>query len=498
MHTSSFSYNLSRPYPYRWFTPVAVVGGIIATVLFSAVNLATNGYQLKTIYTTNPNGTLTQSYWFTNAPWAWSAKLRPTCEAQNLSPGTEYFTTNLGLSYRLERVSKTDPDTNAIQSYPALAYLNNTLENCQVENIIIYLKRADQSAPPDSAWWSWDDSSASALVNCTVQTGSGLVDASFSTSYKQGPRDYNYLIQTNTTRLSSLWWGTRLMNLYWNGLLTAMAVTIYNETDYTPRWDKGQITFQPNMTNDAKSLDLLGITYFFLPEDGKLQNYAFALPKLYNDLVYSATLMEGFGFAKAFYSLLLADLGQAKLPNFLLDPDLLQYLLAAPDDPNRSGEDAWLVPKEDCQQCPSYSELCPPNKTCPNDVGVVPANESYNAFKDTMGPLGTFNATMFSQYVCSIPQKKDTNTMLLSVVLADLVFLSALWSLFQLVTSWLLRRSDPNADACERCLGEAVPLADLDNRYPEASAPITNKGLTLTRPSSTSIFDGESTRSLLR
>jgi len=152
----------------------------------------------------------------------------------------------------------------------------------------------------------------------------------------------------------------------------------------------------------------------------------------------------------------------------------------------------------DCQQCPSYSELCPPDKTCPDDVGVVYANESYGAFKDKMGPLGTFNATMYSQYACSVPQKKDTSTMLLSVVLADLVFLSALWSLFNLVTSWLLRRSNPNADVCQRCLGEAVPLADIDTRYGEGAAPVNAKGLALTGPSATSMFDGESTRSLLR
>jgi len=114
MSSSLFSYNLSRPYPFRWFTPATIVGGIIATILFSTVNLATNGYQLKTIYTTNPNGTLSQHYWFTDAPWAWSARLKPSCEAQSLSPGADYFTTNLGLSYTLQRVSQINPLTNTI------------------------------------------------------------------------------------------------------------------------------------------------------------------------------------------------------------------------------------------------------------------------------------------------------------------------------------------------------------------------------------------------
>jgi hypothetical protein len=46
MHKSIFSYNLSRPYPYPWFTWVVVIGGVLATALFSVVNLAADGYEL--------------------------------------------------------------------------------------------------------------------------------------------------------------------------------------------------------------------------------------------------------------------------------------------------------------------------------------------------------------------------------------------------------------------------------------------------------------------
>jgi hypothetical protein len=46
MHKSVFSYNLSRPYPYTWFTWVVVIGGILATAIFSFVNLVADGYEL--------------------------------------------------------------------------------------------------------------------------------------------------------------------------------------------------------------------------------------------------------------------------------------------------------------------------------------------------------------------------------------------------------------------------------------------------------------------
>ncbi len=58
MHASYFSYHISRPYPFRWFTPVALSCGVVLAVLFSMVNLAGNGYHLRSIYTNDPNTTL--------------------------------------------------------------------------------------------------------------------------------------------------------------------------------------------------------------------------------------------------------------------------------------------------------------------------------------------------------------------------------------------------------------------------------------------------------
>ena len=44
MESSIFSYSITRPYPLRWFTPVTVVGGTVALVLFSFLNLLSTGY----------------------------------------------------------------------------------------------------------------------------------------------------------------------------------------------------------------------------------------------------------------------------------------------------------------------------------------------------------------------------------------------------------------------------------------------------------------------
>jgi hypothetical protein len=47
MHESIFSYNITKPYPYRWFTWLVVLGGIAAAALFSVINLAANGYDAR-------------------------------------------------------------------------------------------------------------------------------------------------------------------------------------------------------------------------------------------------------------------------------------------------------------------------------------------------------------------------------------------------------------------------------------------------------------------
>ncbi|KAF4963015.1 hypothetical protein FSARC_8925 [Fusarium sarcochroum] len=61
MYSSWFSYSVSRPYPFRWFAPVAIIRAIILTVLFTLVNLASSAFYLKPIFTEDPNSTVADS-----------------------------------------------------------------------------------------------------------------------------------------------------------------------------------------------------------------------------------------------------------------------------------------------------------------------------------------------------------------------------------------------------------------------------------------------------
>lgn len=56
------------------------------------------------------------------------------------------------------------------------------------------------------------------------------------------------------------------------------------------------------------------------------------------------------------------------------------------------------------------------------------------------------------QYICSVPQKKDTGSLIISVVVANIVLLCVFWNIFNWVALRYLRSRDSNWDFCRGCL----------------------------------------------
>lgn len=445
-------------------------------MLFSVINLATNGYYLKTTYTTDPNSTMAEKHWFTQAPWSWGDKLRPTCESQDVPIGYSFFSTNLGLQYTLTSVSQYDTDSGHTIPLPSLRYLNHTLQDCHITQVILHMEKDDESYNGLGYWWSWDDSSANAYATCTVETSLGPVNASFSTSYKPGPKDYSYAISTNYTTAASMWWGTRLLNLYWWSILQEMAETLYpyNATYWTqtPIWTKGQIAFAPNITADIKSYDYFNLNFYFLSAGANLFNTVEnPLSIMYNskDTAYSGPLTEGLTWAKIMSSMVLTDLGDSSSQNLLQQPDLLQWALKYPGDIFREKLNRRSCPyinssaTPDCDQdWYNYLGISAPNITNPALANEqIPMNQSYDAFKSQMGPLGTKPAEIYLQYACSVPDRKDTGTLILTILISDLVFLSALWGILKYVAVLLVARKDRLALACRGHVDQEYGLAGL-------------------------------------
>lgn len=159
-------------------------------------------------------------------------------------------------------------------------------------------------------------------------------------------------------------------------------------------------------------------------------------------------MTEGYHFAKVFSSVIAVDLGNTRLPNLLLDDDGLQYVTSGVDDINR--EPGGLL-YEGLGSIPGdweFGKLPSPI----NSSQLTPINESYSTIMPLMGPLGTKNATIITQYLCSVPERKNTGTLLFAIFIADLVLLQAAWNVLNWIAQGIMSRRDPTSMSCEGCL----------------------------------------------
>lgn len=139
-------------------------------------------------------------------------------------------------------------------------------------------------------------------------------------------------------------------------------------------------------------------------------------------------------FGKAFYSTVLTDLGQVNIPHFL-----------RPDD---SSTESLLE---------EYTSIFVGHSRALNAV-MGPATVDYTTYKqfrsendqyNDIGPLSITPSTIYSQYLCQIPQKKPWAALVVAVLVADLVFLRLVWTLTTLVATWWVERTDEKAMWCE-------------------------------------------------
>jgi len=122
------------------------------------------------------------------------------------------------------------------------------------------------------------------------------------------------------------------------------------------------------------------------------------------------------GLAKSFYSTIMTDLGQiAPTSNILLNETALDFY-------TRNFTDMFT----------HIANAIP-----------GPGTQSYAEAKGDTGSLGTTPAVNFTKYLCQVPQQKSTGTLLMSILVADIVFMQLLWKIFNLVATQFLTRKDP-------------------------------------------------------
>ncbi|KAF5980579.1 hypothetical protein FCOIX_4720 [Fusarium coicis] len=212
MHASYFSYNLSRPYPYVWFTPVLVIGGLIATALVAFLSVATQGYETISMATSNPNTTSENRNPFSDWPSFLTANTKSLCSTTTIPIGTEFYTNNTGLKYTVTKIWCGDNPKEPDALLGSLPYLNNPFQSCAVNGITIEFEGIDRSAS-QIAPQQWG-AKLRASLSCEVDTPSGMTTVNMTTTYDINGIDNDVgtaFPGRNETAKASLWWGESLL-----------------------------------------------------------------------------------------------------------------------------------------------------------------------------------------------------------------------------------------------------------------------------------------------
>lgn len=222
MHQSFFSYNLTRAYPFQWFTPTVVVGGIIAATLVSFINFASAGYELAARSSNDPNGTVEDPSRYGGIRWPsyLIGDTQATCAPVTLPLNTLLFTQNNAISYTLMSVWRLKHDGTRV-NLGSLVYHNNRLERCTVTEVNIdVLGRYTQS--PRNTARSGASVLVHALAHCVVDIDTPETESALGSTYIEIKGTYEAaaypstktFLSRNRTTSPSLYWGESILRTY--------------------------------------------------------------------------------------------------------------------------------------------------------------------------------------------------------------------------------------------------------------------------------------------
>ena len=239
------------------------------------------------------------------------------------------------------------------------------------------------------------------------------------------------------------------MSMHWTNLTRSFEDIRSHDSNSRERVPirKGTLAFTPGINaTDMTSLDFFDVYYHFTIEsngsydgaDPDPMNQTAKVAALDRQQTYPNIWIQADSLAKSAYSTVLTDLGQTgAAPNILTDSRALAYFTA-----NFSAD-------------ARYHDHALPG----------PARQPYAVLAHTTGPLGITPSVLRTSYLCQVPRMKSGGNLFLSVLVADLVFLQALWKVFTLLTDTFLlrRRRRPEAQHCQGCLTreESVALRDV-------------------------------------
>lgn len=453
MHESVFSYNVTRPYPFRWFTPVVFIGGLFALVFFSFLNLVPNSTFLVVDTSTNPNKTVSDGVLFKKWPSYLTSKIQPICQSVDIPVNTKFFTNQTALTYTLTGVSQKTPSAG-IDVLPSLTYHNNLIEGCRLNAIEMDLDALDRLAA-QLAWAEWGVN-LRAYLSCRV---AGQTMFNLTGQYDYAPETVSFdkstlsaFIGRDKDKKASLWWGESLLSMYWASLSKTMQDIRSNASaagQDTIR--KGTIYFTPNNATTAAAAELapkadgldpefFNVEYSFIKDSSQVGAFTVDFHGI-NQPPTTIPLLSSQGpnrsiwpladaLAKSFLSTILVDLGQGHVsayPNLLTNATALQHLTS-------------------------------PFPTILSNLANArpgPAQQDFNTLQSSTGPLHTTPSVIFTKYICQVPKRKSAANVVIAVLIADLVFMQALWKVLCWATEilFLEKRKAVLGSHSRRCGG---------------------------------------------
>ncbi|KAJ0108970.1 hypothetical protein J7T55_005518 [Diaporthe amygdali] len=455
-HESLFSYNITRPYPFRWFTPVVIAGGIVITVLVSFLNVAASGYELIATSSTNPNTTLSDGNWYANWP-SWLASTRASCETTTMPLQTGLYTNNTALPYTLVSAWRYDKSRNQI-SLGSLIYDNNPLLDCNVTSIQIGIESNDRTAGQVAV--SQVGATLTANAVCLIERPEGQTYLELATTYDAIPPpsvSSSIFLDTNATNKASLYWGHSVMRLYWADLIRKYYL---ENVDQGRPFYKAAVTLnrlddaasKPTTKDDLTDMDFLRVPACWLMplnSTGISHTNKFCDSNTISELAQGSTnqkpMPSTWGtvsvLGKAMWFTVLADLGRDddSLPNMLAHPDLLESLTANMTNVNETLGTMWSWGLQSSSR------------------SLVP----YAASKDGDSQLGITRSVLATNYVCQLPRLKSTGALIVSVLVADLVLLQAVWKIYVLGVDYFFTSKKEELKYCEGCARNLMDQRDI-------------------------------------
>ncbi|OTA53824.1 hypothetical protein K449DRAFT_389581 [Hypoxylon sp. EC38] len=457
-HRSFFSYNITRAYPLKWFTPVVVVGGIVATALISFLNVAATGYELAPTSSSDPNATESNSIWFSRWP-SYLVGARASCDPTTIQLQSTIYTDKGAFPYTLSNVWRLGDDGNRLHQ-GSLIYKSSTVQNCNVTLINIQFEGPDRSARQLEAFTM--GGTVTATTQCYTDEGSPSRRTYFElvSTYDPLPPP-NTATSTfpnlNRTRDASQYWGSSILNVYW---ATVMQAFFDGNVGGDDPFFKGIVDLEQNTTlpgtmeDQVSSVEFLRVRdCFFIPLNSTGIAFLYnrycnssSITTLANSQVAFERPVPGIWLsvsvlAKAMWFAILGDLGRDddSMPNMLARPNLLENLSSNLTQANKTLRSEFRFAVD-------HSDI---------------SKQSFDPSQSSNDQLRVNQSILAADYLCQVPRLKSPGNLILSVLVADLVILQAIWKVFTLAVDRFYIKDSEEARYCIACtphtVGEGTP-----------------------------------------